>query len=160
MMWIKYLKFLGPVVLVIGVLLYGEYRYHTAVSNTEDRLNNEYNEKLVEVMDRNNKLVLKQKAIEEEHTNELFELHENADAYIANVRTDVKRLYITTKERCLPEDESNTNNVIGRRRFEIPKDIAERLVRRREEADRLVIKLNACTTYIKNNYEHVNNFTE
>ena len=107
-------------------------------------------------MDKNNELVLKQKRIEEEYANELFELHENADAYIDNVRTDVKRLYIPTKERCLPENESNTNDVIGKRRFEVPKDVAERLVRRREEADRLVVKLNLCKKYIKNNFEHIN----
>ena len=152
-MWIKYAV---PLVVVMAIWLYGSYKYSEGVSETTAKLQQAYAEEVAKVSKANLELVVKQKELEERYMDELLEVHENADSYIADVRTNVKRLYITTKERCVSNNEPNTEHVIRERTSEIPEDVAERLIRSREAADKAVVKLNACIDYVKNNYAHIN----
>lgn len=153
---IKYIQGLVVLVLVLGIVAYGSYKYGLGVSDTELRLEKEYLAKLAKVEAANSKLVVKMAKKEEEYFEELFNVQENADNYIADVRTRVKRLYIKSDEKCMSKDESNTRTFNEKRKIEVPRDVAERLARRREEADKLVIKYNACVDYVKNNFAHIN----
>lgn len=153
---IRYLQLALIASLVAGVWWYGYHKYGLGVSDTELRLENEYLAKLAKVEAKNRELVVEMASKEEEYFNELFDMQENADKYISDVRTRTKRLYIRTKERCVSDDEPSAELSVGEGRSELPADIAERLARRRQEADRLVLKYNACVDYVKKNFEHVN----
>ena len=152
----KYAQGIAVILLVIGIVAYGSYKYGKGVSDTELKLQNEYLAKLAKVEAANKELVIANKKKDEEYFNDVFKLQENADEYIANVRTRTKRLYIKTSEKCLPDNEPNTKLSATKRTTELPKDIAERLARRREKADKLVLKYNACVDYVKSNFKHIN----
>lgn len=153
---LKYAQGIAVLLLVLGVVMYGSYKYGKGVSDTELKLENEYLAKLAKVEAKNAELVIANKKKDEEYFNELFDMQENVDSYVADVRTRTKRLYIKSDEKCLSKDESNTKLPNAERRKELPSDVAERLVRRREKADKLVLKYNACVDYVKSNFAHVN----
>lgn len=153
---VRYIQLALVVSVVTGIWWYGYHKYGLGVSDTELRLENEYLTQLAEVEAKNRELVVEMASKEEEYFNELFDMQENADRYVSDVRTRTKRLYIRTQERCLPKDEPSTELLVRERKTELPADIAERLARRRQEADRLVLKYNACVDYVKKNFEHVN----
>lgn len=155
MTWLKIGLPVAAAVLVSS-WLYGEYRYYSGSSDVKKEMAAEYNKKLAVQLKENEELSLKQREIEEEYIDEIFKLQENADRYIADVRTNVKRLYINTPSKCVSEDESDTERAERKGRTELPSDVAERLVRTRERADELAIKFNMCVDYVNNNYKHVN----
>lgn len=155
-MWIRYVKYLGPLVLVLAIWGYGQYEYRQGVVTTTEKLEKRYLEELVKVQEKNTELVIAQKELEEDSMNEIFDIHENADRYVAAARSNAKRLYVKSESKCLSKDESGTKDVAKERGSAIPTDVAERLIRRREEADRLVVKYNACVDYMNNNYRHIN----
>lgn len=156
MMVIRYLQIAIVIGILTGVWAYGYYKYSTGVSDTELRLENEYLKRLAIVESANVELINKQNKLEDQYFEGLLDAHENTDRYISDIRTNTKRLYITTKERCVSSNESNSSVPVAEGRSEVPKDVAERLIRRRAEADSVVLKLNACIDYVKGNYAHVN----
>ena len=161
-MIIRYLQLTLLISAVTGIWWYGHHKYGLGVSDTELRLENEYLKKLSEMKTKNKKLIAEMTRKQEEYYNGLLEQQKQATEYERSLRNRTKRLYVRTKEMCVSrpksvsKDEPHTKVPAKEGKTALPADIAERLARRRAEADRLVLKYNACVDYIKQNYAHVN----
>lgn len=93
----------------------------------------------------------KLQALDEQHTQELFDAQQSVDDALASISNGTKRLYVRTRQATCPVPDTTPTTGVGHAAgtAELDRDTATRIIRLTERGDQAIIRLTACQNYIR-----------